>query len=507
MARRVCTAIRRVEVDRFKRRYDRERGCYVYDIRFKTVAPPTDRTLKVAEAFGLGVDEGREHVVYEDFELRLTDRDVVYITGDSGSGKSVLLRELRKDLGEKAIDITEVRVERGRPIVETVGRTFEEGLEILSRVGLNDAYIWLRTYDQLSEGQRYRYRLAKLIESGKQFWIADEFCSTLDRDTAKVVAYNFQKAARRMGRAVIVATCHTDLFEDLHPSVYIRKGWGREVEVEYYPNEPAPCCSLMREIRVEEGSRRDWLELSALHYRGSKKIPTWKVFRAVRGGRTVGVIVYSPPPTIAFGRRKFLRSLGVGVRRLSREYLRWLSRNVVRISRVVVHPKYRGIGLGVRLVRETMPLVGYPVVEMIAVMARYNPFAEKAGMVRVAERRPAREVLKAVEELRRYGFNPVEMASKKTNYEKLRKMSGKEVREVVEILCGLAYGYGPALSTLGKSKFEKPYSKTLRRWLLEDLQNVAHALTRLQQLTNTTVYLAWRNPDVPLEPFPEAGSS
>jgi len=503
MARRVCTAVHRVEVDRFKRRYDRERGCYVYDIRFKTVAPLTDRTVKVAEAFGLGVDEGREHVVYEDFELRLTDRDVVYITGESGSGKSALLRELRKDLGEQAIDLAEVQVEHGRPIVETVGRTFEEGLEILSRVGLNDAYVWLRPYEELSDGQKYRYRLAKLIESGRQYWIADEFCSTLDRDTAKVVAYNFQKAARRMGRAVIVATCHTDLFEDLHPSVYIRKGWGREVEVKYYPNEPAPTCTLMREIGVEEGSMRDWLELSDLHYRGSKRMVVRKVYRAVRGGRTVGVIVYGPPPQQAFGRRMFLRSLGVSVRRLSAEYLRWLNRNVVRISRVVVHPKYRGIGLGARLVRETMPLVGYPIVETVAVMARYNPFFEKAGMVKVTERRPSRAVLKAVEELRRYGFNPVEMASEKSNYERLSKMSEKELEEITEILCGLASGYGHALSTLSTSAFEKPRSKTLRKWLQRDLHNLAHALARLQQLTNITVYLAWRNPELPLEPFKE----
>jgi len=199
---------------------------------------------------------------------------------------------------------------------------------------------------------------------------------------------------------------------------------------------------------------------------------------------------------------KFLKSLGVKAGRLSKGYLRWLSRNVIRISRVVVHPKYRGIGLGVRLVRETMPLTGYPIVEMIAVMARYNPFAEKAGMVKVAERKPARKVMKVVEELRRYGFNPVEMASKKANLEKLRAMAPKEVEEVADILCRLDPIYAPALTTLDSEALKRC---SLRLWLLQDLRNLAHALMRLQQLTNTTVYLAWRNPDVPLEPFPGGG--
>ena len=147
-----------------------------------------------------------------------------------------------------------------------------------------------------------------------------------------------------------------------------------------------------------------------------------------------------------------------------------------------------------------MPRVGYPIVEAVAVMARYNPFFEKAGMTKVAERRPDPSVMRAVEELRRYGFNPVEMASKKANLEKLRAMTPKEVEEVADILCGLGPTYARALTTLDSETLKRC---SLRLWLLKDLRNLAHALMRLQQLTNTTVYLAWRNPEVPLEPFPE----
>jgi ABC-type ATPase with predicted acetyltransferase domain len=52
-----------------------------------------------------------------------------------------------------------------------LGATVEQCLELLSKVGLNDAFLFLRTYSQLSDGQKYRYRIAKLIESGKQ-WVA-----------------------------------------------------------------------------------------------------------------------------------------------------------------------------------------------------------------------------------------------------------------------------------------------------------------------------------------------
>jgi len=218
-------------ITRYARTYDRQEGKFHIDIRYKTKTEVTPRTIGVAEAFGIGVDEYREHVVYDNVTIKIGPKDVVYITGESGSGKSVLLKALESDLGDEAININNIQSDPDRPIVEAVGENLEEALELLSRVGLNDAFLFIRRYRELSDGQRYRFRIANLIESGKQFWIMDEFCATLDRDTAKIVAFNVQKQARRAGRAVIAATTHTDLFDDLAPIVHIHKGWGKRIEV------------------------------------------------------------------------------------------------------------------------------------------------------------------------------------------------------------------------------------------------------------------------------------
>jgi len=93
--------------------------------------------------------------------------DIVYITGENGSGKSVLVKASEKDLGDEAVNIDQVEADPGRPIIETAGRILEEGLELLSRVGLNDAFLFIRRYRELSDGQRYRYCIARLIESGR----------------------------------------------------------------------------------------------------------------------------------------------------------------------------------------------------------------------------------------------------------------------------------------------------------------------------------------------------
>ena len=50
------------------------------------------------------------------------------------------------------------------------------------------------------------------------------------------------------------------------------------------------------------------------------------------------------------------------------------------ISRVVVDPRWRGLGLAVRLVRDALASPTTPLTEAIAAMGRVNPFFERAGM-------------------------------------------------------------------------------------------------------------------------------
>jgi len=88
-----------------------------------------------------------------------------------------------------------------------------------------------------------------------------------------------------------------------------------------------------------------------------------------------------------YGSRRIARAaLG---REIAREALRRANTAAARIARVVVHPDYRGDGLGVLAVEEAVKWIrerripemkrGKHVVETIAQMARYNPFFERVG--------------------------------------------------------------------------------------------------------------------------------
>ncbi|MGA7816849.1 hypothetical protein, partial [Caballeronia sp.] len=60
------------------------------------------------------------------------------------------------------------------------------------------------------------------------------FMAVLDRTAAKVIAYALQKSARRVGATVIVATTHTDIVEDLQPSLFIEKRYREKLRIETF---------------------------------------------------------------------------------------------------------------------------------------------------------------------------------------------------------------------------------------------------------------------------------
>lgn len=206
---------------------------YTITRKFNTSVDRTPRVLEIAEAFGLGLSD-KEFVVYDGLKIDIDQGDVVYITGQSGSGKSLLLKDLTAQMsagGLKIADLNKVELEE-KPVIELVGKSTVEATDLLAKAGISDAYIYLRKPSELSDGQRYRLKLAILMASDADVWIADEFGAVLDRTTAKLVAFSMQKVARRMNKTFMVATTHDDLKEELGPSLTITKRFREKVEVE-----------------------------------------------------------------------------------------------------------------------------------------------------------------------------------------------------------------------------------------------------------------------------------
>jgi ABC-type ATPase with predicted acetyltransferase domain len=167
-----------------------------------------------------------------------------------------------------------------------------------------------------------------------------------------------------------------------------------------------------------------------------------------------------------------------------------ITRDVIRISRVFIHPKYRTIGLGAKLVAETLPHAGKPYVETIAVMAKYNPFFEKAGMSKIAETTPNPQILKVVEKLRDLNFSPIFLTAERTNMNKLQSMTEQEVSTVRMAIKEVKGIYrkrlaGTKQAFLKKEEYEAVVDAA-------DTDKLAKMLRILGFLTQNKVYLFWR---------------
>ncbi len=168
--------------------------------------------------------------------------EILLITGPSGSGKSCLLRAMRRrNVGaSRWINLRCVPL-RGPMVVDCFDDVpLERVLAGLSRVGLGEVWTYLKHPDQLSSGQRFRLRVAIALmmtargsddsgesEAGHRILHCDEFAGELDRVSACVVARTIRRALDEASACgAILATSRRDVEEALRPDWVIECDFG-----------------------------------------------------------------------------------------------------------------------------------------------------------------------------------------------------------------------------------------------------------------------------------------
>lgn len=136
---------------------------------------------------------------------------------------------------------------------------------------------------------------------------------------------------------------------------------------------------LAGECWISTGTKSDWSYFSRWHYRSHNIGLIRKIFVLWHEDEPIGICVFIAPPKTLAQRNAYFGQSG----RWTRTSLRTLNRQLVTLSRVVLHPSYRGAGLGHHFIRRCCEWSVFPWIETLTQMGHVNPVFEQAGFIRL----------------------------------------------------------------------------------------------------------------------------
>ena len=250
------------------------------------------------------------------------DWSIGLIVGPSGCGKSTILREL---YGEPKENLWGNR----KSVIDnfSANLSVKEIMGGLSKIGFNSPRCWLKPFGVLSNGQQFRVNCARSILEQDDVILIDEFSSVVDRQVAKIASASVGKLARSLGKRLVVASCHEDVVDWLNPD------WVYRPEKNAWEH-PRGCLQRPRlQIEIRKSSVNRWEDFKKYHYLSASANRSARWFSASLNGVTVGIIGWL---------HLFHRS--------------YVGTNIKRCHRIVVHPDYQGIGVGMTLLNQTAAL-------------------------------------------------------------------------------------------------------------------------------------------------------
>jgi GNAT superfamily N-acetyltransferase len=280
------------------------------DITVESPVYESYRAARVRSLFNVSESQGSSHRINVDFPIDEKDWSLGVIVGPSGSGKTTIGTRLFDGAAfHRGFDWDE-----SKPIIDQIGDDFNKATGALSAVGLGSVPSWLRPFQALSMGEKFRAEMARIVVEKPSTIIVDEFTSVVDRQIAQVGAGAFAKAWRRTKGKCILLSCHYDILDWLQPDwVLDTKYW----EFTWGYLSPKPTIEL--DI-YEANSAKAWPFFKPHHYLDLPNpiAPTYYIGEV--GGEAVAHLAVT---TLA------------GLKQ-------------ARLTRLVVMPEWQGAGVGMK---------------------------------------------------------------------------------------------------------------------------------------------------------------
>ena len=184
----------------------------------------SERAAELMQKFGIRTTRLKGERLSHHCTIDLEPGQIAMITGSSGAGKSTLLRGLYEDApANDRINLDVIDCATTERVIDCISGSVWDACGLLCKAGLSDTFTMLGRVCDLSEGQKWRYRLARALDSGKQWIFADEYAGKICRTMAMTLSISLRKLANETGKIFVLASCHEDMLCELAPDVTVIK--------------------------------------------------------------------------------------------------------------------------------------------------------------------------------------------------------------------------------------------------------------------------------------------
>lgn len=274
------------------------------------------RAARVKSLFNC--EDGSRFTLAADLDIDDADWRIGVVVGPSGSGKT----SIGKTLWGGASFYQPDGWPDDKPIVDGIAPAgdFNDVTAALGAVGLGDVPAWLRPYRVLSNGERFRADLARIIAEKPARVVIDEFTSVVDRQIAKVGAGAFAKSWRRTSGQAVLLTCHYDVLDWLEPD------WVYDTRDSSFTRGSVQHRRPRLEVEIREGGWELWPLFEPHHYLKLKPMVAARCYVAFIDGEPVAHV-------------------GVATKSLNSKQGTTVE---ARACRLVVMPEWQGAGVGMK---------------------------------------------------------------------------------------------------------------------------------------------------------------
>ena len=287
-------------------------------IKLQTEIARTPRVMQLEGMFDLQAAEYSITEIQNTIpDLSTRDWNVGLIVGPSGAGKTTVAREM---FGNQLLQTEKMVWDNKSAVIDNFPKelAIRDITEMLSSVGFSSPPAWLRPFEHLSNGEKFRVTMARVLAESKDIAVVDEFTSVIDRTVAQIGSAAIAKTVRARNQKFVAVACHYDIEEWLQPDWIYQPHIGAFT---WGSVQPRP------QVKVEIiwAKYEAWHLFARHHYLTADLNKSAQIY--------VGLINDQPAVLTAI-----LPLINANVK------------NARRISRTVVLPDYQGIGIGGKFV-------------------------------------------------------------------------------------------------------------------------------------------------------------